>query len=50
VLYQIRKLELVSTRGRYEISKNSILIAFRPRPKIQEISSKKSQPRTHEIE
>jgi len=37
VLYQLRNLELVSTRRKYETAKNNILIEFRLGPKIQEI-------------
>jgi len=35
----------MSTRGRYETAKNSILIALRPKPKVQGILPENSQSR-----
>jgi len=45
VKYQLRKIEVVSTRRRCEIAKNSILTTLRPRPKIQGIPTENSQSR-----
>jgi len=40
MLYQLRNLELGSTKRRYKTTKNSILTTFKLRSKIQEISTK----------